>query len=331
MQPASSLFETYIRRPRSHWTTLGISLAILSLPFVAATLDGALTKLFEGNTWRISLLPPVVIIYILVVASTLGETETSVIEAFRPVVLLDDEAFSQLVSQSSRVNPIVEIIALLAGSAFGLLSVYAWGVGALTSWLTFYLYLSNAVLYALLVWTVVIALVGTRLSAALHRQALHIDIFDLTPFKPIGRQSLTLALIFVGGITLSLLLTVQSQNIRSWDFWLIYGLMALVPLLIFFLNMRPTHRVLAAEKNRQIEAVQGHLQNKYRALVGRLEDHETTGDLPAEIAALVAYERHLQNARTWPYNTTMLRTLFFSVLVPGATLLGRLAIEILRS
>ncbi len=331
MQPASSLFETYIRRPRSPWVTLGISLALLLLPFAAATLDGALGEFFEGNTWRVSLLPPVVIIYILVVASTLGETETSVIEAFRPVVLLDDEAFSQLVSQSSRVNPIVEIIALLAGSAFGLLSVYAWGVGALTSWLTFYLYISNAMLYAILVWTVVIALVGTRLSAALHRQPLRIDIFDLTPFKPIGRQSLTLALIFVGGITLSLLLTVQSQNIRSWDFWLIYGLMALVPLLIFFLNMRPTHRVLAAEKNRQIEAVQGHLQSKFRALVGRLEDHETTGDLPAEIAALVAYERHLQNARTWPYNTTMLRTLFFSVLVPGATLLGRLAIEILRS
>ena len=34
-------------------------------------------------------------------------------------------------------------------------------------------------------------------------------------------------------------------------------------------------------------------------------------------------------ARTWPYNTTMLRTLFFSVLFPIGTLLVRLGFEVL--
>jgi hypothetical protein len=35
----------------------------------------------------------------------------------------------------------------------------------------------------------------------------------------------------------------------------------------------------------------------------------------------VAYEKRLTEARTWPYNTAMIRTLFLSVLVPIATIL----------
>ena len=41
------------------------------------------------------------------------------------------------------------------------------------------------------------------------------------------------------------------------------------------------------------------------------------------LLALAALESRLQAARTWPYNTPMLRTLFVSVLAPGALLLAR--------
>ena len=43
-----------------------------------------------------------------------------------------------------------------------------------------------------------------------------------------------------------------------------------------------------------------------------------------DISALIAYEERLQAARTWPYNTAMLRTLFFSIIVPAGLALANI-------
>ena len=55
---------------------------------------------------------------------------------------------------------------------------------------------------------------------------------------------------------------------------------------------------------------------------------ESTGSLGAEINALVAHEQRLEEARTWPYNTAMLRTLFVSVVIPGGAALARAAYDL---
>jgi hypothetical protein len=62
-----------------------------------------------------------------------------------------------------------------------------------------------------------------------------------------------------------------------------------------------------------------------------MEDNQETKNIPAEITALAIYEKQLRETRTWPYNTTMLRTLFFSVLIPVGTLIGRIVIEALSN
>ena len=67
-------------------------------------------------------------------------------------------------------------------------------------------------MYGLLAWTIYATLASTRLTNALLSQPLQIDPFDLSPFEPIGRQSLLNALVFVGGISLSLIL------ISSWTY-----------------------------------------------------------------------------------------------------------------
>ena len=93
--------------------------------------------------------------------------------------------------------------------------------------------------------------------------------------------------------------------------------------------MYPAHQVLAAEKERQLAPIQGHIQRSCQDLVLRLEEGVDTGHLGAEINALEIYEKHLQAAPTWPYNTSMLRALLFSVLIPIGSLLARIAIEFL--
>ena len=94
------------------------------------------------------------------------------------------------------------------------------------------------------------------------------------------------------------------------------------PVIVFFLNMLATHRVLANAKKQALADVRRQLEGAGRDLVRRLAEQQDTGTLAATVATLVAYEHRLTEARTWPYNTAMLRTLFLSLLLPiGTTLL----------
>jgi hypothetical protein len=275
------------------------------------------------------LLPATVITYILIVAPILARTQARVIKAFRPQVLIDDDSFQKLVYEASRLNPAGEVIALTAGVVFGLWPSQTWLADADIFWLKLCLTLSSCLLFGLLGWTIYISVAGTRLAAQLHRQPLRIGIFDISPFEPIGRQSLTMALVFVGGIVLGIVFGVGQQGFYVWQNWLILSLLALIPVLVFFLSMRDTHRVLVAEKRRELEAVQHRILQTCRTLMQRIDDQEDTGVLGAEINGLIAYEKRLQSTRTWPYNTATLRTLFFSVILPGGAALARIVVEIL--
>jgi hypothetical protein len=117
-RPPASLFAKVISRPRRHWITVGVGLFFVLVQISAAYLDGLLPVFFSQGYWRISLLPPAVIIYILAVAPIVERQEAPVIEAFRPVVLTDDASFSRLVSEASRLNPALELLAFFLGGAY---------------------------------------------------------------------------------------------------------------------------------------------------------------------------------------------------------------------
>ena len=327
-QPAS-LFDRFFSRPLALWVKLAVSLSLILLPFLVAVLDGALRDFLDQGQWRVYFLSPTIIIYIWLISPIMNQMEMEVIKAMRPLVSLDDEAYEFLVADSSHVNPRNELLAFIVGVMLGILSAMASGFEINSSWLDFYWFISTGFMYGLLIWMIYLSVASTRLNAALHRQQLRIDILDSTQFEAVGRQSLFIALVFIGGITLSLLFAFQPDNLTSPEFWFIYLILVLVTLLIFFLSMRPTHRVLVAEKKRALESVQGHINNACRALVKRLDMAQDLEVLPGEINALQVYEKRLLAARTWPYNTSMLRTLFFSVFIPLGTVLGRLMIEIL--
>jgi hypothetical protein len=253
--------------------------------------------------------------------------EANVLASFRPVVLVDDVRFAHLVSEAAHIRPATEIIVFGVGALIGILTVVGNSDFAL-SWLTSYWLLSTATMYGLLAWTVYGALASTRVTTTLLRQPLRIDPFDAASFEAIGHQSLVLSLVFVGGITLSLLFFVNKPELlRDVRFWLFYIPLVLVTVLIFFANMYPAHRVLAGAKARELEVVQRHLQRAFRDLVQRLEDNQDAGSLAVEITALAAYDQRLQAVRTWPYNTSMLRALFVSTLIPAITTVGRMVMD----
>jgi hypothetical protein len=320
----TTFLHRLIGHPRPHWVTLIIALALVWIPICAAFLDGILGDLFGGGHWRSIYVAPAVILYILIVGPILSRTELRAIEAFRPVVQIDDEAFEQLIIQSSRANPTVEAAAFLMGAGLGLLLALTGVEREGIAWLWIWLTISSTLMFGLLGWAIYTALASTRLMAALHRQPLQIDIFDTKPFEPIGKQSLAISLVFVGGILLSMLFGIGQFDILAWQNWVIYAVLALVIVLVFFLNMRGTHRVLAAAKEKELAAVQTNILNSSRTLMERITAGKSGSSLGAEINALATYERRVAGTRTWPYDTTMLRTLFFSLVIPAAVELVKL-------
>ena len=162
---------------------------------------------------------------------------------------------------------------------------------------------------------------------------LEVDPFNITPFEPIGRQSLIIAVVFIGGITISLIFVGidLTTMFKQPMFWMVYIPLAIVPIVLFFLNMAPTHKVLADAKRNELNIVRNQLQESCRKLLVNMEQNDGSTNLPGKISALSIYEKQLQETPTWPYNTSMLRTLFFSVLIPVGTLIGRIIVEALAN
>jgi hypothetical protein len=328
MDQSTSRIERTLIKDRPLWVRLVISLFFLLLPIVAAYLDGVLDEFLREGQWRVLSLAPIIILYIWFIAPAMSRGEAEVVRSMRPLVPLEAEDFSSIVERESRVDPRHEWLAIGLGAVLGFVSAQTSGFDMGVSWLAFYWFLSLALMYGLLAWVILGTVASTRLNAAIHRQSLRVDILDPTQFEAIGRLSLLLALVFIGGITLSLVITFQPENISEPSFWLTYLLLVLAILLIFFLNMRPTHRLLSAARLEELEPLQRQINLSCRELVRRLEVNQDPDSLPTEINALIAYEQRLLAARTWPYNTTMLRTLFFSVFIPLGSVLARLLVEV---
>ena len=329
MDQPTSIFDRVFGQTRPVWVALIVSLTLLLLPFAAVYLDGALDEFFSQDRWRVFLLPPTIIIYIWLVSPLMARMGANVIESFRPLIQMDDDSFDRMIHEVARLDPRHEWIAFGIGVILGIISILITDFDQGTSWSKSYWLISSSLMYGVLAWAIFASVSSTRLNAALHRQPMQFDILNPTPFEAIGRQSLLLALVFIGGITLSLFFTYQDANLSSPEFWVVNFLFVLFVVLIFFLSMRPTHKLLLAEKKRRLEPVQRHINLACLDLVQHLEQGLETGNFSGEINALEVYEQRLLAARTWPYNTSMLRTLFFSILIPLGSILARLAVDLL--
>jgi len=321
MNHPQSLFDRFIAYPRRKWVAPAAALLLLAVPLAFALRGGS----FSIGSLRGLLIAPAVMLYILLFVPPLSKMGDRVMESLRSVTLLEEERFAALARAASAVPLRNELAVIGAGALLGFLSVAVWSSSF--SWLGFYWALSSALFYGLLAWTIYMSLAGTRLVQVIFRQPLKVDPLDLTPFETFGRQSLLLALVFVGGITISLLFTVfQAGILQMVEFWLVYILLACLPVIVFFLNMYPIHRVLADAKAKELRIVRTRVNAACRQLARSLEENRNPAEFAGVVNALAAYETRLRDARTWPYNTAILRTLFFSILIPGGTLLARVII-----
>jgi hypothetical protein len=323
-----SLFSALLGRRRPAWLLAAIAVLLFLLPIGAAWMDGNTVVLVHDGTWRVALQAPTIVFYILLVSPSLERRAADVIAAYRPLLSMDEDEYDILVSKASRINPAGEVAAFVAGVALGSVG-QNWKMDEGFIWLGRYLAISLTLMLGFLGWTIYAAVSSSRLTRALHSRPLRLDIFDQRPFRTVGRQSLSIALVFIGGLTLSTLLTLGRLDFLAWQNWVIYLVLTLVPLLLFFVNMRHTHRVLAAEKQRELQKVEHHIIESSRDLMGQMDAGASTGTLAADISGLAAYAERIRAAPTWPYNTAMLRTLFFSMIAPACMAVAKVVIQYL--
>ncbi len=324
-----SFFDKWISKPRSVKVLLWITAILLCLLLIAVILDDALEDFSTDFSWRGLLIPSIIIIYILGVAPGMTRMGLRVLQSFRSILELDKTEFEEIIEKTAYIKPQRELAAIGIGIIIGVGTALGSMGGELT-WVTIYWLITSIAMYALLFWTIYISIASTRVISDLLKLPLRVDPFDTKEFEPIGKQSLMIALVFIGGITLSLVfIGLDYSSFTQPIFWLVYVPLGLVPVILFFLNMLPTHRVLADAKNTELTTVREHLHKSLRILLNKMEKGQETDAIPNEINALAVYEKQLKETRTWPYNTAMLRTLFFSVLIPLGTLVVRIIVEAL--
>ena len=322
MKPRTPLINRFIATFRRPWlrVVLGLMLALIALSIVSLSDLTGNDMPFEK--WRSLLISPAVIAYVLLIAPALARTDDQVIVALRPLICVSDAEFDRLTDKATYTRPAYELAACAVGLGFGIAMALPALVGFTAVWAGVFWLVTISMMYALLAWLVYAAIAGARMTSALYRQPMQVSVLNTAPFEVVGRQSLLLALAFIGGITLSLVIGgVQQSSLQGIGFWLSYAPIIAAPVIIFFLNMLATHRVLARAKSQALSDVRRQLEDAGRDLVQQLDEKRDPGASAAVVGTLVAYEKRLTEARTWPYNTAMIRTLFLSVLVPIATIL----------
>jgi hypothetical protein len=179
-----------------------------------------------------------------------------------------------------------------------------------------YGYSCRIVIWGVIIWAIYVSFTVTRLTNTLLRQPIRVEIFDLGPFQPIGRQSLWLSLMFVGGMMLGLLSSNFAEEELRLEYLIINAVIIALIVVIFFLNTHNVHRVLAATKQQKLESVEHHLARAYYRLEELIAENQDTYAVATELNALAISKQELKAIRTWPYNTEMVRTIFISIVTP---------------
>lgn len=306
----------------NRWGELTLAAAALLLSLSAFwLLDGWAAYQIYGATAIHLLFPPVVIGYMLIMVRILERTRIRVAQSLRPIVQLKDKAFEDVVERGCRSSPKWELGAFVLGAIFFVAVEGRFRTPPIYFWASLYYYVISLIMFATVGWSVYAVIIITRLTNVLLRQPLEIDLFDQAPLKSIGLQSLSLSLAFIGAIILGI--PSSPYPAASWQNFVIFGALLLVSVLVFYLNMYATHRLLKRLRDKQLVTAESQFSQAYLRLQMETASSGGAPRAATEVSAWLAVKHELKQAQTWPYNTEMLRTLFVSVLAPIALVLAR--------
>ena len=307
------------------WKQIAIvAVALLALIALVVTLEDGWQLFWQEGMWSRMLTAPTVIVYILIVAKVLQPFQRRAVDSLRTISALDDQSYEQLVLEALNKTSQGAAAALATGFVFGFLAGMPNAMDEGFNWINYYFPLINGLMFGLLALIIQQSLAESRLSHNVLHGPLEFDIFYTTPFLPIGMLSLATALAFVGGSTIAIFYTAAGRFSFTITELAIHGVLILMTLLLFFFPLRQTHSVLRAAKASELNNIRQKLAGAYRRLDAMtLDAKQDILPFSQEVNLWNQYEERLKAVPTWPYNASMLRTLFASILIPIFVTVGQ--------
>ncbi len=318
------------------WTTAIIAFLLLLFGILLTYLEGHQGELRTWEFWRAALLDPLLISYFLAMYPLVRRMYNRALQAHRPLLQVDEVAFSRLVTEGSIPRRRWEWAAMALGVAFIISIVQPWILDSVSRellWLYTYVLFLDMLVFGLFGWLVYDLLTRILRLSRLSRQHTKLDIFDFELLTPIGQWGLGISAILIGGISLSLVFQTQESLLR-WQPITIYAVLICVTVLIFFLSTRSVHKIMAHAKRNKLTLARKHLALTSRKLEKMQEEGRFEGleGIYSAIAASATYERRIRESPEWPFNTGIIRRLLTSIVVPIAVylvkILGSLGIRI---
>ncbi len=203
------LLVTLIKYTRLPWysTTIIITAVLALFLILAALLDSRLSDVSNWNFWRTHQDGLITIIYILAVYPLITKLRNQAIQAFRSLLLLENDAFDKVAANISKPNRRWELVAALSGIAITASLGQPWRMDWISAyWMNIYIIIISTIAWGLLGWLIYDIFVSIARISRLSRQNLKLDILDTEMLAPIARWSLGISFIFFGGISLNLIL-----------------------------------------------------------------------------------------------------------------------------
>ncbi len=310
-----------------YWVTAWVATGLLLLLILAASLDGTIADLLGWDFWHHYGDGLLLVAYILMMSPIIWTLRIKAIQAFRPLLAVDDDAFDRLAAKTAAPNRRWEWIFVLIGIglAFALGEPWnlAWETGSL--WKSVYLVIAGSLMNGLLWWLIYDTLSSTVRIARLSRQPAKTDIlFNTELLLPIARWSLGISVGWVGGISLSLVFQTQDTLLDVGTITL-YAILIGVTLLGFLLSMWSTRNTIAKVKRSELILTRKHLaaasiELKDRTARGRLEGME---GLSSTMTSWATYQKLVQDTPTWPFDINIMRRLLASTIAPVLVYLAK--------
>jgi hypothetical protein len=295
-----------------------VALALALLLALAVSAHGAGEQSVGSVLWLLGL-DPAIIVYIFVVHPFMHRRWRRAMQSLE--ALAPDAGGA---GQSKPVSRRGEWGAMLLGALAGL--AVARRLPGVEGWLRLYSEATSALMFALLAAAIYSSILRSRHLAARSRAGLELNVFDghlLTPFAQWGQS---LSLVFVGGLSLSLLFQ-SYESLRSMEGVIVYGCLIVVALTLFFMSMWTIHVALAKAQDKELARVRRDLAAAREGLVGHRAGESTAAvqDAYFPVVVLGVYERQVLDASTWPFNPTIVGRVFASAAAPLGVYVLKLA------
>jgi len=313
------LLVSLVNRVRLPWYFITLLITIILLLFLVLVgyLDGGFLQLKVWEFWRVTLQAPIIIAYILLIYPVIIRLGKRALEAFRPLIPIEEQQFNDLITEVSKVKRWQEWLAILIGSIFILALSRPWIW--VDQWIDVYQVITSMLMFGILGWLIYSAIYSSRSLSKLSHQNLKLDIFNINLLSPIAHLSLGNSLAFIGGISLSLVFQTQ-QSLLEWPTITIYSVLVLATIQIFFISMWNIHGMLIRVKRDELNFVRDQLESASKKLKNKVSEGQQyrLEHLSLAVAGWAAYERKVQTTQEWPFNATIVRRLFASVLAPAS-------------